>query len=188
MERVVWNQLLILKLIDYYGTITRLELIQKIFLLQVEGRNEKRKTFNYPFYVVSKQPVSVEVNQDLKQMEKEGYIKCERVYSLTAKGKNRLNYYIDKIKKEKVDSFMVFLDYKAKNSSIEEIVKNVIKKREIKDYDVNPYTTVIPQHYNRETGKKAKVTIRNIHAMLEKMEKQCVSEIGNKGFTKEQKL
>ncbi|PGK52438.1 hypothetical protein CN918_32145 [Priestia megaterium] len=139
MKRTALNKLLLLRVIKLAKNLTSFRKIaQLVFILQEEGRQEKRVTFNYEFRKWHYEPYSVELEKDIQQLHRENLIeKANETISLTKKG----NYLADKAseyyRQEKVDLFFKFFIYIHVNETLYETSDSIHENYSIGSYETD---------------------------------------------------
>jgi len=139
MKRTALNKLLLLRVIKLSKNLTSFRKIaQLVFILQQEGRREKRVTFNYEFRKWHYEPYSVELEKDIQQLHRENLIvKSDELIHLTNKG-NSLNEKVsDYYHQERVDLFFKFFIYIHENETLYETSDYIHEKYSIGSHETD---------------------------------------------------
>lgn len=135
MKRNVLNKVLLLRLIELAKhTASHRKIIQMVFILQEEGRKEKRVTFNYEFKKWHFEPYSSELEKDLQQLDLEGLIVKKQGIQLTEKGKKLTYKMLTLYFREKIDSFFKFFTYIHLHETLYETSDFINDKYELAKY------------------------------------------------------
>ena len=133
MKRSVLNKLLLLRLIDVSREISSYRKVsQLVFILQVEGRKEKRMTFNYEFTKWSSEPYSVELEKDLQQLDKEKLTQKQDWIMVTKKGYQLIQKTSEYFSNHpSLDTFFRFFSYLHANETLYETCTCINEKYEL---------------------------------------------------------
>lgn len=154
MKRNVLNKILLLRLVDLSNEISSYRKIsQMVFILQTEGRKEKRTTFNYEFKKWYSEPYGVELESDLQQLDKEGLLQKGDFVELTKKGLQLMQKTEDFFKKENIDVFFKFFSYLYTSETLYETCTYINEKYEIAKFETDE--VIVPLELNGTQVEKA---------------------------------
>lgn len=167
------NQILLLYALSFVKRIKGYELTPFVFLMQLEGRERKQKTVNYPFTFAWKRPLSEEVQIDLRQLEEKGWIRIRRDVEVTEKGEEALQPFMHFIREVAFETFMVWFVSQYPSNEYERYCSDL----HIQKGNLLEYANLIPHFSNRKLGKSGAVTSRVIREMIEQRKKECARNL-----------
>lgn len=155
MKRNVLNKILLLRLVYLSNEISSYRKIpQMVFILQTEGRKEKRTTFNYEFKKWYSEPYSMELEKDLQQLDREALLRKNEYVELTKKGLQLLQKTEDFFKQENIDVFFKFFSYLHTSETFYETCTHINEKYEIAKFETDEVISSLER--NEEPEKKEK--------------------------------
>lgn len=189
VKREVTNKLMLLRLIALTEKVNERKLHQLVFILQEEGRREKKKTFNYEFIKWNIEPLCEELQKDLDSLLFERLIKSEQSITISNRGKALIEHSIEKLDFKGLDVFFKFYIYMYLHKPLFELTDFIYKKYEIGRYEdkqviscVNKVGDVV----QKIALEKSKQKIDSTYEDIEKNEVYFVERI--KAFMDENKI
>ncbi|QST02064.1 hypothetical protein IMZ31_21680 (plasmid) [Pontibacillus sp. ALD_SL1] len=146
MNREVQNKWFVMKLIAMSKQISKEKLRNMVFMIQKEGRNQDKTTFNYSFVKWNVEAYSKELEQDLRQLDLEGIINHSGEISLTSKGSRLLASKKKMIEESGIHYFMGFYVYTYEDLSLYELVNYLYKKYEMGRFQNNQEIMEVVHH------------------------------------------
>jgi len=181
MKRSVMNKILLLRLVKLNENINSYtKLTQLVYILQMEGRKEKRATFNYAFTRWNCQPYSEELERDIKQLDYEMLIIKEDTLRLSQNGKNLVKKMGDYYIKENIDSFFKFFCYLHSQETLFQTADKINQKYQLMRYSTDEIVSDIYTDERKNEQRmihKVKRQIDKKFKEIEKAEKENLSRI-----------
>lgn len=171
MKTEVTNKLLLLKLIAIAKKLNAQKLNHLVFILENEGRKERKLTFNYEFIMWNIEPYSDRLENDLEQLLVEQMVRNDHGVSLTEKGKAYIQQHERFYEQNKTETFFKFYLYIYQEYPLYHLVDYIYRKYNLgihEDKDI-----ILESNDSFDPGEKScmEKTKRKINLAYEELER-----------------